>query len=158
VDQRQVGIQEAVSVDAGDRRAMQFREIVDGVFQLPRAHILGGRVDQVAGQRLAGGDPFQPGGVEMGRRAQAGFRRGLGPVARKDVEREQVAERDFGAQGPLGPGLHGIVGFGQLRDRAPMAKRVRARSDSSPMPIRTMAGRPSAPGMAQDCPRFPAKP
>jgi hypothetical protein len=43
------------------------------MFQGQRAHILGGRVDQVAGQRLAGGDPFQPRGVEMGRRARRAF-------------------------------------------------------------------------------------
>jgi hypothetical protein len=144
VDQRQVRVQKAFAMGAGDRRAVQLGQVVDSMFQGPRAHILGGRVDQVAGQRLARGDPFQARGVEMGWRHQAGLRRRLAAIARETVEREQVAERDFGSRPVIGPGLDLVGGLRQFRDgRADGEARARA-VDASPVPRRHQAGRPSA--------------
>jgi hypothetical protein len=47
-----LAVQQAFAMDAGDRRAEMQPQDRAPPFQLPRAHVLGGRVDQVAGQRF----------------------------------------------------------------------------------------------------------
>jgi hypothetical protein len=86
VDERQVRVQKAVAMGAGHLRAVQLRQIVDSMFQGKRPHIFGRRIDQIAGQRLAGGDPLQPRGVQVGWGHEARLRCRLGAIARETVQ------------------------------------------------------------------------
>ena len=70
---------------ADDMRAVQFGQIMGGMFQVTGAHVLGGRVDQVAGQRLGGRDPLEPGGIYMHGRDKSRIGRRLVAIAREPV-------------------------------------------------------------------------
>jgi hypothetical protein len=97
VDHREVLRQQIVAQGDGDGGPMRDRQVAGGLFQLGRTHVLRGRVDQVAGQELARGHGGQAGGIDAGRRLDAGL--GLfgqaGAVAVKAVLDQQ------GGQGGL---------------------------------------------------------
>ncbi len=56
MDQRIVLLEQGVTGDDGELRAVLLREIAGGVRELFRAHVVGRRVDEVAAEENAGGD------------------------------------------------------------------------------------------------------
>ena len=75
-------------------RAVALGEVAGGGLELGRAHVVRGRVDEVAGQRLGAGQPLDQGRVDAVGRDEACAPAGRGVlVAAEAVALEQPAER-----------------------------------------------------------------
>jgi hypothetical protein len=158
VDERQVRVQKAVAMGADDVRAVQLRQIMHRMFQGQRPHVFGRRIDQVAGQRLAGGDAFQPRGVQVGWGFKPRLRCRLGAVAREAVAVRTGSPARFRGHWSSGQASTLVGASGSLAMAAPMAKRTCAQRAESPVPISTNVGLTAVAGMAQHWPRPPLNP
>src|SRR5262245_66210566 len=59
MDERKILLEQVVTYDRGEARAVARRERARGLLELGRPHVVGGRVDQVARQKDALGDASQ---------------------------------------------------------------------------------------------------
>ena len=85
VDHREVLLEKRVALDDGYRGLVNARQRPHRLFQVVRPHVVGRRVDQVAGEEDAVGQPLHPVAVRSGRQGEAQCLAGLAAVAGEAV-------------------------------------------------------------------------
>ena len=158
VDHREVLLQQVVARGDLDRRRRCRRPGRAQPFQLVRPHVVGRRVDQVAGQRLARRDRLDARGIDALGRDQAGPAGALAVVAVEAVAASSQPSASVAASpgrqavsrriGAARAALHARPPAGNGRAPAPGACRSR------PAP----AGAPPRPAGSQHSPSAPLKP
>ena len=112
VDRREVLVEQVFAADHFDARAVRFGEFAAGLFELVRAHVFGGRVDQVA-HAHAGGHDVERFGIDRSR-----------DQPRRRTQRHLVARELVSAQAPAEV-QRALRVFIEFRRQRPIARRQR---------------------------------
>ncbi len=118
VDHGKIVLDQGLALGHGDVGAMGARQAFHRCLQLGRAHVGGGCVDQIAGQRLARGDVFQPRGIDARWRDKVGQRPIAGlSITLEPVSFQQPAQRGLVCGIAVKRALQPIGALGQLPPR-----------------------------------------
>ena len=93
VNERKIVLEEIVAGDAARRRALPLRERAGGIFQFLRAHVVRGRIDEIACERHAVDDAREVGAVHAIRQHQTDLAIVTLAVTREAIGAEREGER-----------------------------------------------------------------